>query len=53
LLEEKTRCDVFTARRYASAVYDKLYSPEMVVTVYKYSTENDLRKEKRKEKTHK
>jgi len=36
---------------------DKLYSPQMVVTIYKYTIENDLtkKKEKRKKKkyTHK
>jgi len=35
-------------------VNDKLYSPQMVVTIYKYTIENDLTKkrEKRKKKKH-
>jgi len=35
---------------------DKLYSPQMVVTIYKYTIENDFtkkRKQKKEEKTHK
>jgi len=34
--------------------YDKLYSPQMVATIYKYTIENNLtnKREKRKKETH-
>ena len=31
-------------------VFDKLYSPQMVVTIYKYAIENDLTKKREKRK---
>ena len=31
-------------------LFDKLYSPEMVVTIYKYTIENNLTKKREKKK---
>jgi len=30
--------------------FDKLYSPQMLLTIYKYTIENDLTKKKEKER---
>jgi len=38
---------------FVGTLYDKLYSPQMVVTIYKYTIENDLTKKREKKEKHK
>jgi len=39
---------------YSMMIYDKLYSPQMLATIYEYTIKNNLTKkrEKRKKETH-
>ena len=53
MLRRWVKIRVITVRRHASAVYDKLYSPQMVVTANttKYTIENNLTKKRKKTNT--